>query len=254
MKTTFLILIMSVLAIKVNAKNITIPDQNFKSYLVHNFDENKDGEISLKEAEKVVKIDCRNLNIKSLEGISMFTNLEVLDCRNNSLVNLDVSKNVNLVALLCDSNKLKQINTNYNLKLLSCNLNQLTQLDVSKNKELIELSCSENKLKFLNLSKNIKLVNLFCVTNKLTQLNVSKNVNIEVLSCSSNQLQQLDVRNNLQLKRLSCGSNQLKELDVSQNTKLKWLKSNKGNPNLKCIKKSSKLHTAHIIVNKPFCR
>lgn len=252
MKTIFFILIMSILTMKESAKNITIPDQNFKSYLVRNFDKNQDGEISLKEVEKVVKIDCRSLNIRSLKGLQAFKNLEKLDARNNELKNIDLSKNITLLFLLLDSNKLSELNVYNNtaLKLLSCNSNKLKRLDISKSKDLILLSCSENELAFLDVTQNTKLIELFCVKNNLKKLDVSKNVNIEVLSCSSNQLQQLNLINNLQLKRLSCGSNQLKKLDVSKNIKLEWLRCNEGNPDLKCIKKSSKLHTT----NKPFCK
>ena len=40
------------------AQNIDIPDTNFKKYLVENFDIDKDGEISRKEALIVTSLDC----------------------------------------------------------------------------------------------------------------------------------------------------------------------------------------------------
>lgn len=57
---------------------INIPDVNFKTYLISNFDINNDGDISIDEASKIMDISygCQyNRDIKSLEGIQYFVNL-----------------------------------------------------------------------------------------------------------------------------------------------------------------------------------
>lgn len=53
---------------------ITIPDANFKKYLVEIGDRNNDGEISSEEALEVEVINCEVSNIESLEGIEYFPN------------------------------------------------------------------------------------------------------------------------------------------------------------------------------------
>lgn len=256
MKTKFLILIISVLSIKTHAENIVVPDANFKAYLLENFDIDKNGEISKQEAELVAKISCNNKNIKSLDGVRAFVNLEILDCRDNQIQKVDLSNNKKLKALLIDSNQLIDLNLsqNSNLQLLSCTNNQLTSLNVANNKEIISLACGANQLKSLDVSENEKLKELFFAENEIAEINLHNNLNLEILSCSANKLEELNLTHNHQLKRLICQDNQLKNLDLSENIKLEWLRSDSGNPDLKCIRKNSKLHTAHTAVNKPFCK
>ena len=56
--------------------NIPVSDSGFKSYLVNNYDDNGDGEISFAEALTVTKIDSGE--IVNLEGIEYFSNLDTL--------------------------------------------------------------------------------------------------------------------------------------------------------------------------------
>ena len=77
------------------------PDDVFRSYVVDNFDTDKNGIISETEALKVTSIYVSGTRenpgeIKSLEGIQYFKNLEVLDCASNELVSLDLSNNTKL--------------------------------------------------------------------------------------------------------------------------------------------------------------
>jgi len=83
---------------------VKIPDANFKAYLLENFDQNKDGNISLKEAKAVKEIICSGKNIQQLNGIEKFVNLEKLDCRNNELEELELRFNKKLNRLLCTNN------------------------------------------------------------------------------------------------------------------------------------------------------
>ena len=92
---------------KVNEANeaiVEIPDANFKSFLLENFDTNKDGNISLPEAKAVKKLDCSGKNIKSLDGIEKFENLEYLDCSNNQLNELELRYNKKIDRLICTKN------------------------------------------------------------------------------------------------------------------------------------------------------
>ena len=81
-----------------------IPDANFKAYLLENFDTDKNGKISIKEAEAVTEINCSGKGIKNLAGIELFVNLESLDCSNNQLDDVEVQKNKKLKKLDCRGN------------------------------------------------------------------------------------------------------------------------------------------------------
>jgi uncharacterized protein YjdB len=162
---------------------ISIPDANFKAYLVHNFDTNGDGEISEQEVAAVTTIECSGKSIASLEGIQYFTALKELYCYDNQLTSLDVSKNTSLIKLHC-----------YN--------NQLTSLNVSANTALTNLHCSSNHLKSLDLSKNTSLQNLLCFSNHLASLDLSNNAALQYAFVGK----QTDASGNLQWILVKRGS------------------------------------------------
>ncbi|MDR1722687.1 MAG: hypothetical protein LBR84_01955 [Tannerella sp.] len=83
---------------------VTIPDANFKAYLLENFDANNDGEISQAEANAVKSIDCSGKEIAAIDGIEKFTNLESLACDNNNLSELELRYNKKLSHLSCKNN------------------------------------------------------------------------------------------------------------------------------------------------------
>ena len=84
---------------------VEFKDANFKAYILENFDLDKDGSLSLSEALKIKKIDCSDKQIFSLSGIETFENLEFLDCSNNQIGELELSKNKKLEKLICTNNK-----------------------------------------------------------------------------------------------------------------------------------------------------
>ena len=115
-----------------------IEDPNFMKYCYDNFDVNKDGKVSMQEAAAVKIISCSNRRITSLKGIEYFHTITDLDCINNNLSSLDISKNTQLTGLDCSGNDLRSLNLSKNslLTILYCNNNNLTSLDISKNSKL----------------------------------------------------------------------------------------------------------------------
>lgn len=99
----------------------------FGKYCLENFDENKDGLISLGEAGHVTTINISGLGIASLDDLAYFFQLQNLDCSNNNITCLDLSK---LSAL----------------SHLNCSSNQLETLDLSKNFALTSLDCTNNPM------------------------------------------------------------------------------------------------------------
>jgi Leucine-rich repeat (LRR) protein len=195
------------------AEEVTIdetnfPNKKFRSYVKEEFDTDGNGVLSSEEISAVDEINVNYEGISNLQGIEYFTNITKLQCIDNKLTKLDVSKNTKLKELYCGRNK-------------------LTKLDVSGATKLTYLDCYNNKLTKLNVSKNTKLKELYCDSNKLTKLDVTKNTKLEVLACGSNKLTKLDVSKNTKLKELGCRSNKLTKLNVSKNTKLYVLSCDK---------------------------
>ena len=136
---------------------------------------------------------------------------------NQVLKTLDVSKNSDLVYLMCNGSKLTSLDVSKNtkLKMLDCGYNNLSSIDVSKNTELVELGCVGNNLASLNVSNNIALKYLRCHRNKHTSLNLSKNTKLTELFCFDNQLTSLDLNKNTELIYLDCSENPFTQESVN---------------------------------------
>ena len=117
-------------------------------------------------------------------------NITYLECSDNQLTDLNVSKNIALTNLNCYGNQLTSLDVSKNILLLNlqCGANQLTSLDVSKNTALMFLQCAINQITSLNVSNNAVLNSLYCYDNQITSLDVSKNTILHFLQCSNNQL------------------------------------------------------------------
>lgn len=169
------------------------PDENFRKYLGQKaIDDDKNGILSQTEREKVTAIVLHSAgNISDLTGIEFFPELENLDCSENQLTQLDVSKNPKLKRLVCYENKLTSLDVSNNptLILLDCERNLLTSLNVSKNTVLAALVCGSNKLDELDVSENTALKELYCQANQLTSLDLSPNTALTILGCSGNKRQ-----------------------------------------------------------------
>lgn len=221
------------------------PDANFLKYVEKIIDTDHSGTLSQEERNATV-IYVLGMGIKDLTGIEFFPELENLDCSENQLTQLDVSKNPKLKRLVCYENKLTSLDVsgntsltelhcytnqltslnlgeNANLDILNCVVNRLTSLDLSGNANLTRLACSSNLLTSLDVSNNPTLILLDCERNLLTSLNVSENTVLAALVCGSNKLDELDVSENTALKELYCSNNQLTSLDLSKNTELDTL-------------------------------
>ena len=186
------------------------PDADSDGYAPYIFDvdENKDGQISVKEATKVRGMYLRHneagdesFNVSSMPEIKYFTALTSLNCEYNQLTTLDLSNNTALECLECNSNKLKS-------------------LDLSECVVLTDLLCNDNQLTSLDLSKNIELTELYCWGNQLASLDLSKNTALTYLDCEGNQLTTLDLSNNTALESLYCSGNPLTKIILNRNTKI----------------------------------
>ncbi|WP_352406439.1 S-layer homology domain-containing protein [Acetoanaerobium noterae] len=152
--------------IDINETNF--PDASFRAWL-HAQTYGSDDILTAEEIAAITFINVSDQNISDLTGIECFTALTELECSNNQLTALDVSKNTALMGLFCSDN-------------------QLTALDVSNNTALTKLSCDRNQLVALDVSRNTALNGLYCSNNQLTALDVSKNTVLHTLNCSNNYM------------------------------------------------------------------
>ena len=178
------------------------PDPNFEQALVDQFidtDGMVNGEILTFDAESYpFVLDVSNKNISDLTGISAFTSITGLDCRDNQLSSLDIRNNSTLKNLYCANNNLSSLDVSSNTLLegIFCGDNQLTSLDVSSNTMLKFLTFRNNQISNLNLTNNTSLERLSGENNLLTSLDISNATNLNYLNCEINQLTNIDLSAN----------------------------------------------------------
>jgi len=236
------------------SQNTFVPDDNFEQALIDlGYDSGPlDDYVPTGNIVGVTNLDIQNLSISDLTGIEDFVALTALDCSDNNLTDIDVTKNtalmilwfsnnlvssidvtknVNLISLVCSYNLISNLNLSLNpsLNVLVCENNQLSALDVTKNTNLSILTCENNQIKSLDLSNNDNLSSLNCSFNFLSELDVSNKPKLLNLFCDNNLLTELDFSNTISLTILNCGFNQLSELDISKNPYLTTVVCNDNN-------------------------
>ncbi|MEX6626053.1 T9SS type A sorting domain-containing protein [Tenacibaculum salmonis] len=129
---------------------VNIPDANLKTALVNTIDNNFDGEVQVSEASTYTGVlNLNGKNIADLTGIEAFRKVTVLNCSNNQLTSLDLSRNITLTTV-------------------DCSANQITgNIDISNNKALTSFNISNNNLITLNVANtnNANLATLNTTTN-----------------------------------------------------------------------------------------
>lgn len=195
--------------------------EDFKAYLVENFDTDGDGEISRDEAELITAIECEDLGLTSLEGVRNLTNLQTLHCSYNAIETLDVSGMTSLTELLCDHNLITDLNVSgcTSLSSIECNSNAIGELNLADCRNtLTTITCNENKLARLDLTNFDKLFHLNCDDNQLTELLVDGCTALTSVDCASNQLTTLDFRQTPLIGEVYCSNNKLTSVLFPENS------------------------------------
>lgn len=206
------------------SQNTSVPDDNFEQALIDlGYDSGPlDDVVPTANINTISNLDVNTKNIADLTGIEDFSALQSLNCQNNQLTSLDISKNVGLTQLFCDSNNLSSIDISnlLNLEIFWCRNNQISSIDVTNNTQLISLVCGDNQLTTIDVGKNTFLNVLSFENNQISTIDVSKNNTLNFFHCENNLLTSVDITNNTNLSNLDCSANQLSFLDTSKTNML----------------------------------
>jgi hypothetical protein len=207
-RTSFLILVIILIAQNVRAQKIVFKDQNLKAALLNiGYDFNKDSEIEISEIDTITKLNISERKIKSLDDLIYFKSLKTINANTNQIENLDVFfnnniieeiyiggnllgkklalKNIkNLTALYAFRNNLEEIDligTN-NIKSLYLQGNLFKKIEFENLLDLNTLELSNNKgLKFVDIHFNQALVSLYLIQTPLSKLDISHNNLLKIL-------------------------------------------------------------------------
>jgi protein phosphatase 1 regulatory subunit 7 len=206
MKPTFL-LILSLWQFLATAQTVRIPDPNLKQRVIAlGHDKNDEGQIQVKEAEAVTKLDVSSLGIVNMEGINSFINIDELDCSKNKITTLDVSK-------------IKK------LKYLYAYSNNITKLNIDGLAELEDLFVYDNYfITGIEFTKFTKIREINVANNRLTRLDVSGLNFLERINAANNSIETVLLRKapNLTTVKLESNPIALGTVDIRGLTNLEY--------------------------------
>lgn len=138
------------------------------------------------------------------------TQLQLLDCRNCSLLTLNVKACKALTALDFSENCLTEIDISacVAIQLLSCTGNKLRALDVSACAgSVTDLHCYSNQLSTLDLSACTKLHFMHCHNNCISTLDLSGSAGLKDIDVRINRLQTIRFSELAELDKVICFQN-----------------------------------------------
>ena len=223
---------------------IRFEDPAFKGWLVSRFDSDKDGEISLEEAEEVRKIDMTSneWNITSLQGIEFMPNLEYLRCAGDwistTVLNRPyyyLSKHYHWDECIGPIGTLKRVDVSRNPKLRVLDLSNNSgigetgsgTIDLSNNPLLEEIWLPMCFLKYPDVRPCPKLRVLNISHGRGSIPNFSNNPDLREIYLDFNQADirmPIDVSGCPNLERLDAGASASSLSDLRKNPQLKSLK------------------------------
>ena len=245
-----------------NNGGLYIPDAALKAYLVNNYDDDGDEEISIVEADNITMVNCSGKGVSDLTGLESCTNLATLNCSNNSITTINLPTLTKLRTLTCNGNPIEYVNLDNCAALEYLNLqgtpssaisgtaititnytqsatlyfsakftpftsftveNTPTLTDLEFYGEFTDIAVTDNTA-LTSLVFHSPAVNATLSGNSvLESINVSALADLQTLDVQKCNLQSLDVTSNEALKSLNCSENAFATLDLSRNTLLETL-------------------------------
>ena len=237
----------------VNSTNF--PDANFRNF-ISSQSYGSDGYLTPSEIQNVTSLTVSGKKISNLKGIEYFTALTSLNCSNNSLTSLDLSKNKSLMNVYCHGNKINGTNASTLVNNLPSTSgatlyfydngtstgNSMTEAEVKdarqKRWSVKQRNSSGDWTDFPGYDAIVVVINetnfpddnfrnwlleqSYGKDGNLTFAEIAAVTKIDVLGKRISSLKGIEYFQ--ALNYLDCYYNELKDLDVSKNTALTYLK------------------------------
>ena len=113
--------------VTIDIDEVHFPDAVFREAIYSYLGKKEGDTLNLKTLQKVEELDLSTLGITSIKGIEYFTNLKTLDCGENLLTEVDVSRNAALGKLELCWNMLTHLDVSGNPKMRSTGGQKLTK-------------------------------------------------------------------------------------------------------------------------------
>ena len=225
--------------IKEDPQNQTIKfaDAYLKKRLldVPDLDADKDGNISIKEAKAIHKLNFSYAagetttdenTIKSLEGLQYFENLDTLTLNYNRVTDATPISNLNKLSQLhIGCNPIKSIDVSHlkelrDLRIFKC---EIEKLNLANNSKLQILDIHNTNIKQLDFTPLKELVTIVARSTKLTSIRLTDMPKLTGIDLRQGILQEFIANNLPQIEKLYIEQNKISRLELNNLPKLQHL-------------------------------
>lgn len=198
---------------------VSIPDPEFKAYMIWRYDANGDGELSRSEAQAVEAVEFQSDAIYSLTGLERCGSLNKLNIKSTpiehgdeykgKITSIDLTHNTALSELSLEFQNIEKINLTQctELRRISLYLCPINKLNISTLKHLTLLSAGCCSLEEIDLSQSPALVEVHLDNNRLKTITVGNLPELEYIDISGNALEEADFSECRRLNTLNCHDN-----------------------------------------------
>lgn len=221
-----------------------IADATFRQLMIEAADTDKDGKISIDEANALTSLNLSGKGLKTVD-LFYFEKLEDLDLSNNELADLDLSMQMGLKNLNLSHNKFSKLNLQRQtaLETLDASNNGITELgdlaskkfttiDLSYNKlakvriyfinDLVKLNLSHNELKEAEIRENPKLADMDVSFNQISEMTMWSLKGLVNVKFNDNPFIQLNEAPKWTLlETIDCSNTSISKLNLSENSALR---------------------------------
>jgi|GEM_PF-1912424 len=203
-----------------NAVIADVSTTSYTNYTQSSIDTDNDGKLSLAEINAVKELYLNNRRVvgtssvapmpsdslTSLDGLEIFTNLEIVQAYNFNISSFSAPKYPKLKGLFLGNST-------------------LANLDLTHNPELETLTISASQISSLDLSNNSKLRQVEVTSNNNIQtIDFSANKDLEILTLGNNtEMTSINIYGLAKLKYMNIGNSRITTLDASSCTSLESL-------------------------------
>lgn len=144
--------------------NKAFPDEAFRA-VIKTFDTDRNGKLTESEIEAITEINCSGKGVVSVQGIEYLTALKKLDCSNNRIETLNLSKNITLTHIVCSFNEtLTAVELPFQLTVLTAHAfeecTSLQNITIPSNVTVIEESAFEGCTALTSVAVGSNLVTI----------------------------------------------------------------------------------------------
>ena len=241
LKMLFSLTLFFMLSAFTSQAQISIPDADFRNYIVPKADLNSDNQLSQAEAAAYSGvIDLSGLNCSNVIGIEYFTSVNVIFCTgapnltalvvsgcsalrylrcngNSSLTSVDIAGLNNLMWVVISNNPVANLNLTGTTGMTSLYLesNLLTTLDVSSCTSLERLTLRNGVFSTVKTGPLTNLESVECTGNQVPAILNLGGSSVELIFGHNSNIQTMNLSNCTRLRQLYCPNSNMKSLSLS---------------------------------------